>query len=121
MYWFHGIYRYHPKLASNWRAVVAFFIGCIPPMPGFVNNIVVAGGNKTSVSIGGQRLFAIGYLYSYVAAGVFYWAFNKLSPHTDSMLDHPETGEDIIAAQDAKNVEARAGRRSSVVEKVFAV
>jgi hypothetical protein len=56
MYNFHGIYRYSPRYASNWRAVVAFFIGCIPPLPGFVNNIVVAGNSKTSVSLGGQHL-----------------------------------------------------------------
>lgn len=56
MYNFHGIYRYSPKFGTNWRSVVAFFIGCVPPLPGFVNNIVVAGGQKTGVSIGGQRL-----------------------------------------------------------------
>jgi NCS1 family nucleobase:cation symporter-1 len=40
-------------------------------------------------------------------------------------MDHPETGEEIIAAQDAKNVEARrasyAERRPSVVQQVFTV
>jgi NCS1 family nucleobase:cation symporter-1 len=56
MYDFHGIYRYSPKFASNWRAVAAFFIGCLPPLPGFINSIVVAGGQKTTVSIGGQHL-----------------------------------------------------------------
>ena len=58
MYNFHGMYRYSPRYASNWRAVVAFFIGCIPPLPGFVNNIVVAGNPKsvTGVSLGGQHL-----------------------------------------------------------------
>ena len=44
------MYRYSPKFASNWRAVAAFFIGCIPPLPGFVDNIVQAGGDVTSVS-----------------------------------------------------------------------
>ena len=56
MYNFHGIYRYSDKYASNWRAVTAFFIGCIPPLPGFVNNIVAAGMGKTGVSSGGQHL-----------------------------------------------------------------
>lgn len=56
MYFFHGIYRYSPKFGTNWRAVAAFILGCIPPLPGFVNNIVVAGGDTTSVSIGGQHL-----------------------------------------------------------------
>ena len=41
------------------------------------------------------------------------------------MLEQPITGEDIIAANDAKNVEerqaSRSGRRPSVVAKVFEV
>jgi NCS1 family nucleobase:cation symporter-1 len=121
MYWFHGMYRYHPTLASNWRAVAAFFIGCIPPLPGFVNSIVVAGGSTTTVSLGGQRLFAIGYVYSFFAAGLFYWGFNHFYPHHESMMDHPETGEDIIAANDAINVEARAARKGSIVTRMFRV
>jgi NCS1 family nucleobase:cation symporter-1 len=125
MYNFHGIYRYHPKFASNWRAVAAFFIGCIPPLPGFVNNIVVAGGTTTGVSLGGQHLFSIGYIYSFIAAGVFYWGFNRFFPYEPALMDHPETGEEIIAAQDAKNVEDRRasmqGRRESVVGKIFHV
>jgi len=120
MYDFHGIYRYHPKLGSNWRAVAAFFIGCIPPLPGFVNNIVVAGGDTTSVSMGGQRLFAIGYIYSFFAAGIFYYGFNRFFPHHESIMDHPETGEEIIAANDAKNMEKRAAeRRPSIVTRMF--
>ncbi|KAK4499722.1 hypothetical protein PRZ48_010240 [Zasmidium cellare] len=113
MYNFHGIYRYSPKFASNWRAVAAFFIGCIPPLPGFVNYIQQSANETTSVSLGGQHLFAIGYIYSFVAAGVFYWGFNRFFPHLESQMDHPETGEDIIAANDAKNVQER---RASYVE-----
>ncbi|KAF2724789.1 hypothetical protein K431DRAFT_281739 [Polychaeton citri CBS 116435] len=131
MYNFHGMYRYSPKFASNWRAVAAFFIGCIPPLPGFVNSIVAAGGTPehpehTSVSAGGQHLFAIGYIYSFVSAGVFYWLFNRFAPHTESIMDHPDTGEEIIAAQDAKNVAMRRasyseGHRPSVVTRAFQV
>lgn len=57
MYNFHGIYRYG-RWGSNWRAVLAFFIGCIPPLPGFINSIVLAGedGETTKVSEGGQNL-----------------------------------------------------------------
>ena len=69
--------------------------------------------------------FSIGYIYSFIAAGVFYWGFNRFFPHTDSIMDHPETGEDIIAANDAKNVEerraSRAERRPSMVTKFFEV
>lgn len=67
--------------------------------------------------------FAIGYIYSFIAAGVFYWGFNRFFPHQESMMDHPETGEDIIREQDAKNVAqrraSRDARRPSMVEKFF--
>ncbi|KPI41418.1 putative permease [Cyphellophora attinorum] len=125
MYDFHGIYRYQPKIASNWRAVAAFFIGCTPPLPGFVNNIVVAGGSTTNISIGGQHLFAIGYIYSFFAAGVFYWGFNRFFPHHESILDHAVTGEEIIAANDQKNVQERRASYSehkpSIVNRFFTV
>ncbi|KAJ6008908.1 hypothetical protein N7522_003924 [Penicillium canescens] len=125
MYNFHGIYRYSPKFATNWRAVAAFFIGCAPPLPGFVNNIVDSGGDITIVSIGGRHLFAIGYIYSFIAAGVFYWGFNRFFPHTESQMDHPETGEEIIAEQDAKNIEKRraelAGQKSNIIYRAFQV
>ncbi|PVH76725.1 hypothetical protein DL98DRAFT_517709 [Cadophora sp. DSE1049] len=125
MYNFHGMYRYSPKYATNWRAVVAFFIGCVPPLPGFVNNIVVAGLGTTGVSIGGQHLFAIGYVYSFFAAGTFYWLFNRFFPHTESIMDHPELGEDIIAENDLKNVEKkradRAAKKTSILTRIFEV
>ncbi|KAF2210985.1 hypothetical protein CERZMDRAFT_44015 [Cercospora zeae-maydis SCOH1-5] len=126
MYNFHGIYRYSPKLGTNWRAVVAFFIGCIPPLPGFADNIQRAGGGRTGVSIGGQHLFSIGYVYSFFAAGVFYYGFNHFFPHQESKMDHPITGEEIIAANDAKNMEelqARyaAGNRPNFLVRAFLV
>jgi NCS1 family nucleobase:cation symporter-1 len=69
--------------------------------------------------------FSIGYIYSFVSAGVFYWGFNKFFPHTESIMDHAETGEDIIAANDAKNVEKRlaerAQRKGNFVTRVFEV
>lgn len=69
--------------------------------------------------------FNIGYVYSFVAAGVFYWGFNRFFPHTESIMDHPETGEDIIAANDAKNVQERRSsrdeRRPSMVSRFFQV
>ncbi|RMD44032.1 hypothetical protein DV735_g1070, partial [Chaetothyriales sp. CBS 134920] len=105
MYNFNGIYRYSQRFGTNWRAVVAFFIGCIPPLPGFVDNIKAAGNEKTSVSVGGQNLFAIGYIYSFVAAAIFYVLLNRFFPHTESIMDHAETGEDIVAANDAKRLE----------------
>jgi NCS1 family nucleobase:cation symporter-1 len=104
MYDFHGIYRYSAKYATNWRAIAALIVGFAPPLPGFINNIAVSQEEipKPVVSAGGQHLFAIGYIYSFVAAGVFYWAFMRFVPEQGSRMDHQETGEDIIVANDER-------------------
>lgn len=70
--------------------------------------------------------FAIGYIYSFVSAGVFYWLFNRFFPHAESKMDYAVTGEDIIAANDAKNVaERRAsyaeGDKPNVLKRAFQV
>ncbi|KAK3624801.1 hypothetical protein LTR56_020766 [Elasticomyces elasticus] len=98
MYNFHGMYRYSARWATNWRSVVALIIGFAPPLPGFIHNIE----SGIRVSSGGQNIFAIGYIYSFVSAGLFYWIFMKYFPHKPSMLDHADTGEDIIAEADQK-------------------
>ncbi|KAK5136691.1 hypothetical protein LTR08_002344 [Meristemomyces frigidus] len=98
MYNFHGMYRYSARYATNWRAVVALIIGFGPPLPGFIHNIQTT----VTVSPGGQHLFAIGYIYSFIAAGVFYWGFMRFFPHPESVMDRADTGEDIIAEADEK-------------------
>ncbi|KAH7082878.1 permease for cytosine/purines, uracil, thiamine, allantoin-domain-containing protein [Paraphoma chrysanthemicola] len=103
MYNFHGIYRYSARWATNWRSVVAMTIGFLPPLPGFINSVSL---DTISISLGGKHLFAIGYIYSFFAAGIFYWALMKFFPHPDSTLSEPNTGEDIIAASDEKQIAA---------------
>jgi NCS1 family nucleobase:cation symporter-1 len=103
MYNFHGMYRYSARYATNWRSVVAMMIGFLPPLPGFINSVSL---NTISITSGGKHLFAIGYIYSFFAAGLFYWALMKFFPHTESMLSEPNTGEDIIAASDEKQIAA---------------
>ncbi|KAK5116542.1 hypothetical protein LTR85_009167 [Meristemomyces frigidus] len=98
MYNFHGIYRYSERYGTNWRAVVALIIGFAPPLPGFIQDIQ----KSINISEGGQHLFAIGYIYSFIAAGLFYWGFMRYFPHQESMMDHAVTGEDVIAANDAR-------------------
>ncbi|KAL6702814.1 hypothetical protein ACN47E_000900 [Coniothyrium glycines] len=103
MYNFHGMYRYSARYATNWRSVVALIIGFAPPLPGFINSVSL---NTIQISSGGKHIFAIGYMYSFVASGVFYWALMRWVPHHESRLDHPNTGEDIIAAADEKQLQS---------------
>ncbi|KAH9877738.1 hypothetical protein J1614_002955 [Plenodomus biglobosus] len=101
MYDFHGMYRYSSKYATNWRSVVALMMGFLPPLPGFINSVSL---NTISIASGGKHLFAIGYIYSFTAAGLFYWGLMKWFPHTPSQLEQPITGEDIIVASDEKAI-----------------
>lgn len=105
MYNFDGMYRYSARFATNWRSVVALIMGFAPPLPGFINSVSL---NTINLSDGGKHLFAIGYIYSFFAAGVFYWALMKFFPHTASHLDHPNTGEEIIVAHDEKELASGA-------------
>ncbi|THW90494.1 hypothetical protein D6D15_04518 [Aureobasidium pullulans] len=99
MYRFDGIYRYSPKFGTNWRAVVALVVGFLPPLPGFANSI---DQGKLGVSLEGQHIFAIGYMYSFVAAGLCYWALMRFAPEHESRMDHEVTGEDILVANDGR-------------------
>lgn len=104
MYDFHGIYRYSAKYATKWRSIAALVVGFAPPLPGFISNIVVSQQEDPTpiVNAGGQHLFAIGYIYSFIAAGVFYWAFMRFMPEQESRMDHAVTGEEIVVANDER-------------------
>lgn len=103
MYDFNGMYRYSARYATNWRSVVALVLGFLPPLPGFINSVSL---DTISLDSGAKNLFAIGYIYSFLAAGLFYWALMKFFPHLPSKLDHPVTGEDVIVAADEKAIAA---------------
>jgi len=58
MYNFHGIYRYSPRFATNWRAVAALVIGFAPPLAGFINSVSLG---EISVSDGGKNLYVLSF------------------------------------------------------------
>ncbi|KAI5238648.1 hypothetical protein E4T43_07240 [Aureobasidium subglaciale] len=99
MYNFDGIYRYSPKFATNWRSVVALFVGFAPPLPGFADSI---DQGQLGISLAGQHIFAIGYPYSFAAAGLCYWALMRFVPEQGSRIDHQVTGEEILIANDER-------------------
>lgn len=54
--------------------------------------------------LGTDRLpsFAIGYMYSFVAAGLCYWVLMRFVPEHESRMDHEVTGEEILHANDER-------------------
>jgi NCS1 family nucleobase:cation symporter-1 len=53
MYDFHGMYRYSARYGTNWRSVVALFMGFLPPLPGFINSVSL---NTIHMADGGKHL-----------------------------------------------------------------
>lgn len=91
------------------------------------SSLYLGSSSSRSTQLINYSRFAIGYMYSFVASAVFYWLFNRFFPHLESKMDHAETGEDIIAANDARNMEERRsswaepGQKPSFVKRIFQV
>lgn len=59
----HGIYRYNH--GWNWRAIVAFFVGVAPNMPGFINSI------NPNIEVGvGARPYHFGWFLGFAVTSV---------------------------------------------------
>ncbi|EAT81538.2 hypothetical protein SNOG_11039 [Parastagonospora nodorum SN15] len=60
-----GIYRY--TAGCNWRAIVAFVVGVVPNLPGFINSI------NPGIDVGvGSRPYTFGWLLGFVATSLVY-------------------------------------------------
>ncbi|POR39408.1 Uncharacterized protein TPAR_00411 [Tolypocladium paradoxum] len=67
IYWYsHGV---------NWRAPVAWLVGVVPCLPGFISHV----NGSVKVTDGAVQLFYLNYLYGFLASAVVYallhWAF----------------------------------------------
>ncbi|KAK9475927.1 permease for cytosine/purines, uracil, thiamine, allantoin-domain-containing protein [Lipomyces japonicus] len=91
-----GIYRYN-KWGTNPRAFVAFFIGWVPLLPGFLPTV-----NKSiKVAKGMTYLYYLGYFYGFGAAALSYWAICKVWPAKETMLERGVFPDDeILFARD---------------------
>lgn len=69
----HGVYWFWNGV--NWRAMVAYFLGMFPALPGFVNAV-----SGIAVSDTWRRFFQISFFFGYIVSGSLYYLFNKLSP-----------------------------------------
>ncbi|KAK9246677.1 permease for cytosine/purines, uracil, thiamine, allantoin-domain-containing protein [Lipomyces tetrasporus] len=78
----HGIYRYN-KWGTNWRAFVAFFIGWVPLLPGFIPTV----NSSIKVSAGIQHLYDLGYFYGCGSAMLSYYLLCRFWPAEETMLD----------------------------------
>lgn len=101
-----GIYRYSGGV--NWRAIIAFFVGVAPNMPGFINSI----NPKVDVGVG-IHPYHFGWLLGFVGTGVVYLALSYIWVPHETMIEHRVLPDDIYDAMGSVDeVSGRSGRSS---------
>ncbi|PNY21209.1 Uncharacterized protein TCAP_07265 [Tolypocladium capitatum] len=71
-----GIYWY--SYGVNWRAPVAWIVGTVPCLPGFISQV----NSSVKVTDGAVQLFYMNYLYGFVASAVVYALLHRVFPAT---------------------------------------
>ncbi|CUM67697.1 uncharacterized protein PRCAT00005400001 [Priceomyces carsonii] len=71
----NSLFWYQNRFGVNWRAIVAWVVGC-----GLTIHGVAASINPSSVGIASARMYKLGFLLSFVSAFAAYWVLNMLFP-----------------------------------------
>ncbi|GFZ48344.1 hypothetical protein JCM24511_06092 [Saitozyma sp. JCM 24511] len=66
--------QYYYTAGVSWKALVAFWVGCAPTIPGF------AGTFGNNIATGAVHLFYIGWLYATISSTLFYLALCWVFP-----------------------------------------
>ncbi|KAK9446411.1 permease for cytosine/purines, uracil, thiamine, allantoin-domain-containing protein [Limtongia smithiae] len=98
-----GIYRYN-KWGYNWRAVVAFTVGWVPLLPGFINAI----NSNIVVATGMVRLYYLGFFYGFFASSLVYYMLCRFLPQTETYIEEavlpPGKPEDLEGAGETVDI-----------------
>jgi NCS1 family nucleobase:cation symporter-1 len=86
-----GIYHYWHGV--NWRAVVAFLVGVVPNMPGFINSI------NPNIDVGvGSRPYTFGWLLGFVGTSIVYVALNWMWTPTETLIERSVGPDEVYDA-----------------------
>ncbi|KAF2732241.1 hypothetical protein EJ04DRAFT_536137 [Polyplosphaeria fusca] len=69
----HGIYWFTGGV--NWRAMVAYFMGMWPALPGFVGAV-----STEKVDIVWRRFYQISFFFGFLVSALLFYIFNRISP-----------------------------------------
>lgn len=85
----HGIYRYTGGV--NWRAVVAFIIGVVPNMPGFIHSIT------PSIKVGsGDKPYTFGWILGFVGTSLVYVVLSVwVAPPRETFISKAVLPDDV--------------------------
>ncbi|KAH7066027.1 uracil permease [Paraphoma chrysanthemicola] len=100
-----GIYRY--TAGVNWRAMIAFIVGVVPSLPGFIQSI------NTSIDVGvGARPYTFGWLLGFVATALIYVVLELwVAPPTETFIQKAILPDEIYDEHSAvhEGVDLRSG------------
>ncbi|KAL5409395.1 hypothetical protein PMIN03_005954 [Paraphaeosphaeria minitans] len=101
----HGIYRYWHGV--NWRAVLAFLVGVIPNMPGFINSI------NPNIDVGvGSRPYTFGWLLGFVGTSIVYVGLSKAWAPRETLIERsvgPDEIYDVRGVDDGISIGSGSG------------
>ncbi|KAK7203300.1 permease for cytosine/purines, uracil, thiamine, allantoin-domain-containing protein [Myxozyma melibiosi] len=95
----HGIYRYN-KYGTNWRSFVAFFIGWVPLLPGFLPKV----NAKISMIQPMINFYYCGYFYGLLAPMLSYYLLCLVVPAKETMIEHAVYCDDLLIARDVEEI-----------------
>ncbi|KAK9465763.1 permease for cytosine/purines, uracil, thiamine, allantoin-domain-containing protein [Lipomyces arxii] len=91
-----GIYRYN-RYGINWRAAVAFNVGWVPLLPGFITAV----NHKIVVINGMKNLYYCGYFYGFGASMLVHFVLSYFWPAKETILERAVYCDDeLLIARD---------------------
>ncbi|KAH8732015.1 uracil permease [Phaeosphaeriaceae sp. PMI808] len=89
----NSIYRY--TVGVNWRAIVAFIVGVVPNLPGFIQSI----NPKIDAGVG-ARPYAFGWMLGFVATSLVYVVLSLwVAPPTETFIEKSVLPDEIYDEQ----------------------
>jgi len=103
-----GAYRYNGGV--NWRAVVAFLVGVIPSLPGFINSI------NSNIDVGvGNHPYQFGWLLGFAATSIVYWPLSVFFPDRRSFVERAVMPDEVYDAIGIDGVDVHDGVNGEAV------
>lgn len=92
-------YSYGNKLGTNWRAVLAITIGCVPNLPG------LAAAVNPSLNIGGaSKVYDMFYLYGFTSTFVVYVCLSWAWPAEGTLIKETDHGDIITLGVEVNEI-----------------
>jgi nucleobase:cation symporter-1, NCS1 family len=122
-----GLYYFH--FGFHWRGYVAYIVGMIPALPGFLHTCGVSG-----ISVGAQRLYYFGFPIGIVLGAVVYWllclwspvpggnatAWREVEPRGTGVTGEEWTEHfDGLSREESKDVEYGGAKSAGATEKAI--